>query len=60
MKTLKTISAVIVVGLCAACTESNIQPQQSSATTTGTVQQVGFEKAPEQTVPTKPRMIQQP
>lgn len=59
MKTLKTIVGLFVVGLCAACTESNIQPQQSSATT-GTVQQVGFEPAPEPAVQPKPRMIQQP
>lgn len=60
MKTLKTIAVLFVVGLCAAaCTESNIQPQQSSAAT-GTVQQVGFEKAPEPAVQPKPRMIEQP
>lgn len=60
MKTLKTIAGLLVMSLCAACTESNIQPQQSSAAATGTVQQIGFENAPEQAVPPKPRMIQQP
>jgi hypothetical protein len=61
MKTLKTLAVLFAVGLCAAaCTESHIQPQESPAAATGTVQQVGFEKAPEQVVPPKPRIIEQP
>ena len=60
MKTLKTILGVLLVGLCAACTDNNIKPQDNPAPITDTVQQVGFENAPVQTVMPKPQTTPKP